>query len=119
MRAGWIIAAIATLGVAACDTVPMTPANQQAEAIGSPVLHFARGLPAGFLKVTMPDGENLAGRFNVDENGATLVSHGGAGNFSATARGPRTSMVCHGDMLAGHGTAQCQTQNGAVFRMPL
>ena len=120
MRAGWMIAAAAALGLGGCvDTSSLTPVNSRAQAIGAPVFHFARGMPGGFMKVTMPDGESLPGTYTVNENAGTLTTAGGPGNFAATARGPRTVMTCHGDMIAGHGNAECQTQDGAAFRLPL
>ncbi len=108
------------LGVAGCvDTAPLTPANLQAQAIGTPILHFTRGVGGGFMKITMPDGENLPGTFSVSESAASLKRAGGPGNFSATARGPKTSLDCHGDLVAGHGTADCRSQTGAVFAAQL
>jgi hypothetical protein len=120
MRAGWVIAAVSALGLGGCvDTVNLTPANARAQAIGTPVFHFARGMPGGIMKVTMPDGESLPGSYTVSENAASLTRAGGPGNFQATARGPRTALTCHGDMIAGHGNAECQTQDGAVYHLPL
>ena len=116
MRVGRVLAAMLALSAAGCiDTATMVPVNDQAKAIGSPVLHFARGMPGGLMKVTMPDGEDLPGTFSVDN----VIAPGSDGNFHATARGPRTAMTCHGTMVAGHGSADCQDQNGALYRIPL
>jgi hypothetical protein len=119
MRAGLIIAGFsAALAIAGCtiDTVPMEPVNQQAQAAGgSPRLHFTRGMPWGVALINMPDGEVLPGEFRVDE---TSISSAG-GNFHAFGNGPRTRLVCLGTISAGHGSAECRSQNGAVYRMTL
>ena len=119
MRARWVLAAMAALGAAGCtDTVNLVPANRQAQAVGSPRLYFFRGIPGGPMKVVMPNGETLPGSFSIDETAAAAVPDG-PGNFAATARGPATRLVCHGMMVAGHGTATCLAQDGASYRVML
>ena len=51
--------------------------------------------------------------------GAAAAVPGSKGNFAASARGPRTSLVCGGNLVAGHGTADCRDQNGAIYRINL
>ena len=97
----------------------MTPLNPQAQAAGgSPRLYFARGLPFGVAKIIMPDGEILPGEVKVDES-YTATPNGPGGNFHAFGNGPKTRLVCVGTMKAGHGTADCHSQDGALYRMTL
>jgi hypothetical protein len=115
MRIGLIVAGFsAALAIAGCtiDTVPMAPLNQQAQtAGGSPLLHFTRGMPFGEAYIVMPDGEILPGEFRVDEAAGQ--------NFHAFGNGPRTRLVCLGTVSSGHGSADCRSQNGAVYRLTL
>ncbi len=119
MRLRWLLAPILALGAAGCtDTADLVPVNPQAQAVGSPRLHFIRGIPGAPMKVTMPDGETLPGSFSIDESPAAAAP-GGPGNFAASARGPRTQLACHGNLVAGHGTADCQDQNGATYKLQI
>ena len=121
MRIGLVaLGLLAVLAAAGCtDTADLVPVNQQAQAAGgSPKLYFARGLPFGVAKIVMPDGENLPGEFRVDES-YTVTADGAGGNFHAFGNGPRTRLVCLGTMSAGHGSAECHSQDGAVYRMTL
>ena len=115
-----LIGLTAALALAGCtDTAELVPVNQQAQAAGgSPRLYFARGLPFGVAKIVMPDGENLPGEFHVDET-YTATPDGPGGNFHAFGNGPRTRLVCLGTMSAGHGTADCRSQDGALYRLTL
>ena len=115
MRAGLIIAALAALAVAGCDSVDMTPLNAQAQAIGTPKLSFLRGVPLGRMHVIMPDGERLNGIFTVAET----ITPGSDGNFHITARGPRTGLVCAGTLIAGQGPIDCAATDGARYRITL
>ena len=115
MRAGLVVAVLAVLAVAGCDTIEMTPLNAQAQAVGSPKLSFVRGVPLGRMHVTMPDGEQLNGIFTIAEQ----IAPGSDGNFHMTARGPRTSLVCAGTIVAGHGPIDCAATDGARYRLPL
>ncbi len=114
MRAVRIVAGfLAAMAIAGCtETADMVPANPQAQAAGgNPRLYFSRGLPFGVAKIVMPDGETLPGEFRVDESAGE--------NFHAFGNGPRTRLVCVGTMAAGHGSADCRSQNGAVYRLTL
>ncbi len=114
MRAGRIVAGfLAAIAIAGCtDVVPMTPANPQAQAAGgNPQLYYSNGLPFGVAKIVMPDGEVLPGEFRIEETGGD--------NFHAFGNGPRTRLTCAGSMVAGHGQAECRSQNGAVYRLTL
>ena len=111
-------AMLVALGVAGCaDTADLVPANPQAQAVGSPKLYYFKGVPGMPAKVVMPDGETLPGSVSVDDT-ATSVP-GSKGNFSASTRGPRTSMTCAGTMIAGNGMTECRDQNGAAYQVKL
>lgn len=122
MRAGLIVAGFsAALAIAGCttDTVDMVPVNQQAQAAGgTPRLNYTRGVPFGVTLIVMPDGEKLAGEFHVDET-FTTTPDGKHVNFFAFGNGPRTRLVCRGAMSAGHGSAECSSQTGAVYHVAL
>jgi hypothetical protein len=111
---------LAVLALAGCtDIAPMAPLNDQARAAGGePKLYYARALPFGVARIVMPDGENLPGEFRIDETLSNTPT-GPGGNFHAMGRGQRTRMDCLGTMIAGHGTAECHDQNGALYRMTL
>ena len=115
MRARLVIAALAALALAGCETIDMTPLNTQAQARGAPKLSFPRGVPLGRIQVTMPDGERLNGTFTIAEQ----ITPGSDGNFHLTARGPRTGLVCAGTLIAGHGPIDCATTDGARYQIPL
>ncbi len=120
MRKTLISAVLLAATLGGCDRVDMVPLNQQAQAVGSPRLVFARGLPGGPLKVTMPDGEGLTGFYRIDEVPvASTASDPGGGNFHATLRGPRTTLVCTASLVAGHGPGECRGQDGAAYRLQL
>ena len=117
VQVGAVAALLLALGAVGCaDTADLLPANQQAQAVGSPKLYYFKGVPGMPAKVVMPDGETLPGTVSVDETGAAAAAPGSKGNFSASARGPRTVMTCGGSMVAGHGVAECRDQNGAIYR---
>ena len=113
MRGVWALAAVSLCGLAGCvDVAPLVPGNAQAQATGAGRMNFARGLPGGPMKITLANGEVLPGTFSISE---TTVQ----GNFTATAHDARTRLTCQGNMVAGHGTAQCQGTDGAVYQMQL
>ncbi len=120
MRVGWVVAALMALGAAGCtDTADLVASNPRAQAAGgSARMIFTRGMPGGPMKIVMASGETLPGSFSIDETAASMAP-GGPGNFAATARGPTTQLVCHGRMVAGHGSADCVGQDGATYRMAL
>ena len=119
MQTGRIYLAVALLGLAGCaDTATLVPQNAQAQAVGSPRLVFFRGFGGAPSKIIMPDGETLPGEVVVRETAASIAP-GGQGNLTITGRGPRTSLDCHGNMIAGHGTAECRDQNGATYKIDL
>ena len=119
----------ALLAVTGCtDTADLFPMNEQAQQAGVPHVEFRRGLPHGPIKVTMPDGEVLTGSFQVAQQGAFVTAFGqggsatafassGGGNFYAAASGPRTTLVCRGNVSFGHGGGECRTQAGAVYQI--
>lgn len=112
------------------DTADMFPMNEQAQAMGTPHVEFRRGLPHGPVTVTMPTGEVLTGSFQVAIGGGTVTAFGAGGsatavgvsaggNFFAAASGPKTSLVCRGNVSFGHGGGECRTQNGALYQIQL
>ena len=124
-----IAAVVSLLALAACtDTGTLTPLNGQAQEIGVPQIEFRRGLPQGPVKVTMPDGEVLNGRFAVAQGGgfatvygtggvATATAVGAGGNVFISASGPRTSMTCQAQVGFGHGGGICRTVSGAEYQV--
>ena len=119
MRVGRIAAVAVILAVAGCaDTASLVPQNPQAQAVGTPQLTFFRGFGGAPSKITMPDGEVLPGEVVVSET-TTLAIPGPPGNLTIMGRGPRTSLDCHGSMIAGHGSAECHDQNGAAYKIVL
>ncbi len=119
MRIGRIFAGfLAVLAIAGCtDRADMVPLNQQAQAAGgNPRLYFTRGLPFGVSEFVMPSGEILPGKFEIDQN---YTPTPGGGNFHVYGNGARTRLVCVGNMSEGHGTAECHSQDGALYRMTL
>ncbi len=106
------------------DTVAMTPANTLAQSQGSPKLDYFRGFPTGPMRVLMPNGENLTGFFKISEAGTIPAGNDpagapadGGGNFTATVHGPVTRLVCHANLVGGHGPGECRSQHGAVYSM--
>ena len=119
MRVGRILAAVVISAASGCaDTANLIPENPQAQAVGTPRLTFFRGFGGAPSKIMMPDGEVLPGEVSVSETAAS-VAPGSPGNLAITGSGPRTRLTCHGNMIAGHGTAECRDQNGAAYRIDL
>ena len=119
------------LVMTACtDTAALFPMNEQAQALGVPRLEFRRGLPHGPVKVTMPSGEVLVGSFQVAVEGAFATAYGtggsatafgvsGGGNFFAAASGPKTTLICRGNVSFGRGGGECRTQDGAQYQVQI
>jgi hypothetical protein len=112
MRFGWMTAA-AALMVAGCgDHATLTPANPQAQAAGAGRMDYTGGVGGGFMRIVLATGEVFPGTFTISETKAQ-------DNFSATAHNSRTTLTCHGTMVAGHGKAQCQGTDGSVYDMTI
>ena len=113
MRVAWGLAALSLCGLAGCvDVAPLVPGNAQAQAAGPGRMNFARGIPGGPMRITLANGEVLPGTFSISEATAQ-------GNFTATAHDARVQLTCRGNMSSGHGTAECQGTDGAVYQLQL
>lgn len=122
-----LTAAIAAFISGCMDTADTFPLNAGAKKSGPPKIEFARtGLGSGPVTITMADGEVLEGKYRVafgmTEGFAFSGAHSatalviGDGPVQFVARGPKTEMLCRGtSSIAGHGSGQCQTAEGAVW----
>ncbi len=114
MRRRWCWAVILVASLAGCtDTVSLVPVSATTQGGNARMDYFA-GLPRGPLSVKMPDGEVLPGSFQVSQG---ELPADGSGNFHATAQGPRTSLVCHANLVSGHGPGECRAQDGTTYRV--
>jgi hypothetical protein len=139
------IGLIALVGLAGCAaTVRLYPANQVAQAGGTlSATTNETDMGSGPIKVTMPGGEVLKGRYSIDPGFST-----GYGNIYASAFGGShrpfsnafrswaspdarstataslvgrnaTTMKCEieNNNFTGHGDGECQTSTGAIYRI--
>jgi hypothetical protein len=126
IRTGQLLVALGLLS-ACTSTADIFPLNASARAIGDPDIKFVReGIDQGPVTATMPDGEVLHGHYRVARDGgmvmafsggqtATAISKGGGG-VQFVLRGPRTEMLCRGSVsFGGHGSGECQTEDGALW----
>jgi hypothetical protein len=140
-----VCAAAVGLAVAGCTgKAELYPANDTARAVGPLKANFQRaGVGSGAIRLQLPDGEVLTGRYSVNVSGAssfgsiyaTAYGTGGAasavGSSSAFAipngspgfadlYGPKgTGAQCEffNNNLTGHGNGACRLSTGAVYRM--
>ncbi len=75
-------------------------------------MSYASGFGGGPMRIRLANGEVLPGTFTISE---TLPKD----NFNATAHDARTALTCRGTMVAGHGKAQCQGTDGALYDLTL
>jgi hypothetical protein len=142
MLARGVAATVAVVSLGACTVSGnMYPLNPNAQALGAPRFEFVRqGTDNGPVKVTMPDGEVLQGRYQVARDAtlglgfgnfsafgtrgavsgfsnATVVGVGGGTAF-ASAIGPKTTINCQLTVdLGGHGGGMCATPQGAQYQV--
>ncbi len=121
----------ALLALTSCaGTATLAPLNPEAQQLGVPRLEYTKtGLGHGPVTITMPDGEVLAGEFQIAEEGAfvsafnsrgvtsTAFATSGGGNFFASATGPKTTLACRGNVSFGHGGGECRTPGGAAYQI--
>jgi hypothetical protein len=111
------------------ELVQVIPLDETAKAIGVPKIEIALHNTAhGGVGVTMPDGEILQGDYQLLSSAAFAMAPSGhyaptglpvgSHYVSAQATGVQTQMSCHGLTNAeGHGSAECQTNTGAHYRV--
>jgi hypothetical protein len=127
-----LVAAMLGLAVLSgcADSARIFPMDDAALALGTPKLDFVRqGIGRGPVTVTMPDGEMLAGEYQITENAAigvgiagarvaTAVGYGSNRHVVIGANGPRTILNCDGTAdIGGHGSGVCETNHGAHYRV--
>jgi hypothetical protein len=126
-----------------CLLIPLAGCNSEAHVVAlSPgalrnplpkIELLERGKGGGPLRVTMPNGEVLMGRYaalSSDSSSSigtafvgrqTVVMSGFStsmsGNFSAQAQGPRTSIVCTGNWSGSSMVATCETSSGDRYQI--
>ena len=125
------------LGLAGCGydtTVDTVSLNAEASKAAPPKIELlTRGFGRGPLRVTMPDGEVLNGRYVAppgDSAGLgtlagvrggitmTTVSFSQSGPFFAQGSGPRgTTIACQGVRGGMAGSAICETNGGARYQI--
>jgi hypothetical protein len=115
------LAALLVVGLDGCSstggTVAMNSAAHQKGPIKVALVKMGPGV--GVVQMTMADGEVLNGQYSQSlspdaADGLLLGMTEAPVRFWAS--GPRTTLTCQGRrMLAGSGTAQCQSQHGAVW----
>lgn len=140
----FIAAGALALSLGGCVGHPMAfPANDQARAIGNLRIEIKMyGTGSGPVKVTMPDGEVLVGRYSVNVGGSMSFGsiygsvYGAGGYVGASgytqstnmavsspgvvdASGPKTTMQCEvmNNNMTGHGNGACRLDNGALYRI--
>ncbi len=131
MRKFAIVATLILSGLlAGCIEVgQVIPLDETAKAIGVPRIEIVLHNTAhGGVGITMPDGEILQGEYQILSSAAFAMAP--SGQYAATglpigsrhvavqATGIRTTMSCDGLANAqGHGSAECQTNIGAHYRV--
>lgn len=139
-----LAAAVVALALGGCAAQGrLYPANQAAMPGGVLVAHMTEyGTSNGPMSITMPDGRELKGEYNIVSGGAvgfgsiygSVYGTGGYASGSASGSSWSMSTLGHGtaaaygdgeeinceflnDNMSGHGHGACRTSTGALYRL--